>query len=133
MGRIAAVPADDAADSRPYLLGVLEGEHQIAAYVLIEAAAAHGNHQKGVALAQPAGLEPFRKDGFPAFIVGASSEFRDNIGGGVGFHARQLAEVVDRVRGVPRSAADSQDEKPAASSLDGRQQVDNADDRISPS
>ena len=51
-------------------------------------------------------------DALPAVVVGARGELGHVVGRCIALQAAQLAEVVDRVRGVARAAADAEDEQP---------------------
>ena len=66
----------------------------------------------------------------PALVVGARGQLRDVVGRRVGLDAGDLAEVVDRVRGMRRAAADAEDEEPAARAAQIRQQGRHALDRV---
>src|ERR1019366_5120494 len=59
----------------------------------------------------------------PSFVVGAGRQLGDVVGGAVGYHAADLAKVVDRVRGIRRAAADSQNEQAAAARAGAGQQL----------
>ena len=63
--------------------------------------------------------EPFsqaRERRVPALVVDARGQLGDVVGRRVGLEAADLAEVVDRVAGVPGRAADAEDEQPSARS-----------------
>ena len=73
---------------------------------------------------EAAHFEPFPKRRIPAFIVGSGGEFRYVVGGRIRFDSRNFPEVVDGVRGVGRTAADSEDKEPSAARADGDEFLD---------
>ena len=66
-------------------------------------------------------LQPLGEAGVPALVVHARGQLRHVVGRRVGLEAADLAEVVDRVAGVARRAADAEDEQPPALVAHARQ------------
>ena len=62
----------------------------------------------------------------PALVVGAGGQFADVVGRRVALDPGDLAEIVDRVRGVGRAAAHAQDEEPPAARAHVGEQFDGA-------
>ena len=105
---VSAVAAHNAQDAGAFVLRKLQGLNQVRADIFFFVSAAHGKHQHGVVSADAAHFQPIRKDRGPAVVVCARGEFRNVVGGGVGFNTGNLAEVVRRVAGVSSASADTQ-------------------------
>ena len=71
--------------------------------------------------AEPRDLEPLGEAGLPALVVHARGQLGHVVGRRVRLEAADLAEVVDRVAGVPGRAADAQDEQPPAAVAHARE------------
>ena len=128
-GGESAVAADDGADPGAHRLGVLERPHQVDAHLPHQVAPAHREHEHAVARAQPAHLEPVGKRGVPAVVIDAGGQLRYVVGGRIGLEARDLPEVVHRVRGIARATADAQHEEPATAVAGVCEQIHQARDR----
>src|SRR2546423_3357447 len=111
---IPAIAADHPDDARPNTLGELQGLDDVGADVLFEITSADRKDEHDVACPQSASLEPPRERGFPAVIIDSRGELRDIVGRGVALDAGDLAEVIDRVSGVPRATADPENKQPPA-------------------
>lgn len=109
----SAISTDDADDLASNLSGELQGRHQVRADLFFEIAAPDGKDENCVAVVELADTKPTLEDSGPTLVVGASSQFGNVIGGGVGLDAGDFAEVVDDARGVRGAAADSEDEETA--------------------
>ena len=114
LARETAIAPHDAKNVRAGLGRCFERPDDVDRYVLLAAAAAHGEHQHAIARTDARTLQPGGEAGVPALVVGAGGELGDVVGGGVSFKTAQLAKIVDRVTGVSGRAANSQDEQPAA-------------------
>ena len=119
LGGVAAVLADEADDTGADLLCVLKGGDEVGGDVLLEVAAADGEDEEGVVLAQARAAEPFDEDACPALVVGAGGEFGDIVGGGVALDPTDLPEVIDGMGGIGGAAADPEDEEAAAAGAHG--------------
>ena len=75
-------------------------------------------------------VQPLGEGGVPALVVGPGGQLRDVVGRRVGLEVADLAEVVDRVRGVAGRSADAEDEQPAAAIADGREADGDRLDRV---
>ena len=110
-----------AEDLRADLARELERADEVHADVLLPVAAADAEDEDAVLLAQPRALEPLGEAGVPPLVVHPRGELGDVVGRRVGLEAADLAEVVDRVAGVPGRAPDAEDEEaPAASRTPAR-------------
>jgi len=99
-GGVSAVPAHDAQNGCAGLLGVPHRVDDVAADVLFQIAATDGEHQDRVPGAQAAALQPIDKAALPTVVIDPSGQLRHVVRGRVGFHAADLAEVVDGMSGV---------------------------------
>ena len=113
---MAAIPADDAQDLRAYSFCVLQGSHQIRADVLFEIATTDREHEHKIVGAQAANPQPTLKHCFPTFIVHARREFGNIVGGRVGLHAGDLAEIVHGVGSVGCAASYAKNKQASAGS-----------------
>jgi hypothetical protein len=93
----------------------------VRADVLRQVAAADREHQHRILVVRPTGSQPRGEHGVPTLVVGARGEFRDVVGGRIGFDAAELAEIVDRVAAVAGAAADAEQEQPPAALAQGGQ------------
>jgi len=125
-GSVAAVASDHAADGRADALRLLHGAHEIGADVLLKIAAAYRKDHHHIAGVQAAAAQPVSKRRLPAIVVNARRQLRDIIGRRVGFNAADFAKVVDRMRSVPGTAADSQNKQSPASVTQCRQPFNHA-------
>src|SRR5262249_13341514 len=130
LGRVAAVAPDDAENFRAAILRVVERAYQVRADILLEIAAAHGKYKDGVLGGQPRNPQPLAEDRIPAFVVGPRSELGHVVGRRVGFDARYLAEVIDRMGAVAGASADAEKKQPAAIGCRSRQEVRHAIDDV---
>ena len=96
----------------------LDRPDEVRRHVALDVAAADREHQQRVVGAEPRTLEPGGEDRVPALVVGAGGELGHVVGGRVGLEPAQLAEVVDRVAGVPGRSADAEHEQPPAALAD---------------
>ena len=127
---VPAVAADDPEDRAADASCELERLHQILADVALGAAAADREHEHGVLAAQTAFEQPRGEHRVPAFVVRARRQLRHVVGRRVGFEPRELAKIVDGVRGVRGAAADAEQEQPAAARPDERQRRGEALDGV---
>jgi hypothetical protein len=81
-------------------------------------APADAEHEHGVAVGQAARAQVLVERRLPALVVRARGQLGDVVGRRVGLEVADLAEVVDGVRGVPRAAADPEDEESPAAVAD---------------
>ena len=120
---IAPIASDDADNGGADAPRVLQRAHEVGADVLLDAAAAHREHEHAVFAAQPAAGQPGGEYRVPALVVRPGGELRNVVGRGVGLEAGQLPEVVDGVRAVAGTASDSEEEEPAAAASHLREHV----------
>ena len=71
----------------------------------------HRKDQQCVTIAEARPLEPRRKESVPAFVVRASRELGDIVGGRVSFEMAKFAKVVHRMTRMSCRASDSQSEQ----------------------
>ncbi len=121
LARESAIAPHDAENMRAGFGRRFQRADDVDRYVLLAAAAAHGEDQHAVARADARTLQPGGEAGVPTFVVGAGGELGDVVGGRVGFKAAQLAKIVDRVTGVSGRAADAQDEQAPAEFANARE------------
>src|SRR5438093_45968 len=65
-----------------------------------------------------------RRDGFPAFVVGARGHLGDVIARRISLDAGQFAEVVDRMAAIARTAANAEQKKSAITIAQSRKFAD---------
>src|SRR5262249_54069958 len=128
--RVAAVTPDDADDRRAALARQLQRRDQVRADVLRDVPAPDREYEHTILRPQPTAAQPLDEHARPPVVVGAGGELGDVVGRGVGLEAGDLAEVVDRVAAVRRTAADAEEEQPAAALADAIQDVHDALDRV---
>ena len=91
---VTAVPADDADNGRAYGFRVIQCRNDIPADITLDAPATDRKHQNRIALVEPADLQPIREYRLPPLVIGPRSEFRNIVGGSIGFDSSKLSEVV---------------------------------------
>src|SRR3954447_11572378 len=92
LGSVAAGSADDSYDGGAGFFGELDGADEVGADVLFQIATADGEDDDAVFAGQSTAFKPAHEDRLPAFVVHAGGEFRDVVGGTVGFEAGDFAE-----------------------------------------
>ena len=97
-GRIAAIAPYDSRNFRTYLLGKSQRRDEIRADILFEIAAAYRKYQQSIFGPQAADGEPGLEDARPTFVIGASCQFGNVVGGSVRLDTRNLPEIIDGVR-----------------------------------
>src|SRR5207244_2806156 len=75
---------------------------------------ADGKYQNRILRVDPTSLEPFRKSGVPAFIVGASGQLRDVICRRIGFKLADFSKIIYGMTCMASRSAYSQDKKPSS-------------------
>src|SRR5579871_3175307 len=121
LGRVATILPDNADDARPDLLGQLHRGDQIGRNVLLEITPSDGENEKAVLAVQLADAQPLDENARPAIVVGPGRQLRHVVGWSIGLDAGDLAEIVDRMRGIGGTAADPEEEKPAPVLTNGPQ------------
>src|ERR1700728_1267316 len=115
---VAAIAANDAQDSSADLTRQIEAGNQVHADVAFHIAATDREDEDGIARRETTAAQPVGVAGLPSLVVDAGRQLGDIVGGGVALDAGNLAEVVDRMAGMTRAAADTQKEDAAAAGAD---------------
>ena len=92
--RVPAVAADDADDGRAYCFRVIQCRNNIPTDITLDTPAADRKHQNRIAFVEPADLQPIHEDRLPALVIGPRGQFRNIVGGSIGFDSSELSEVV---------------------------------------
>src|SRR5690349_5605707 len=73
--RIASVAPDHSQNLRSDVLGVFKRANEIGAHILLQTAAADGEHKDHVIGTQSTDLEPLGEYAIPALVIGARGQF----------------------------------------------------------
>lgn len=119
-----AIFADDSDNPRADLAGKLQGGHEIWRDVFLQVAAADRQDEQGIFFFESRAAQPFDKDGGPAFVIRARSEFGNVIGWRVAFETADFAEIVDGVGSVGGAAPDPKDEESTTARPDSDELAD---------
>ncbi len=109
----SARSADNSVDRTAELPTALDGVDEVDRDAVLTGPASDAEHQERVPGGEPGDRQPFRVRRVPAVVVGARCQLRDIVGRRVALHPAELAEVVDRVRCVPGTSSDAEDEEPS--------------------
>src|SRR5579872_7452875 len=120
-GGIASVATDDAEDAGTGLPGKVEAGDQVHADAVFGVAASDGEDEDRIAAAEPVGV-----GGLPAVVVDAGGQLGDAVGRRVALDAGDFAEVADRMAGVCRASAHTEEENTALLVARFNQQRDHA-------
>src|SRR5207249_8792973 len=93
------------------LLGVFQGSHDIRANLLFKVAASNREDKNRVLLLELTHAQPIFKHSRPSFVIGAGSQFRNIIGGGIRFEAHNFPEIVYGMRSVRGAASHAENKK----------------------
>jgi len=113
LSRKTTIPAHDSDNAGANGSRVFQSLDQVGAHVLPQIAATDGEYQNGIFLPQAATGQPSFENASPTFVIRAGGQLRYVVSGRVGFHARDLTEIVHGMRCVGRASSYSENEKPA--------------------
>ena len=117
--RVTAIATDDADHRCADLFGELNRVDEIRTDIFFQIAAPNRKNQQAVFCSETTALEPFGENRRPAFVIGARGEFGNIVGRRVRFKAADLAKIIHGMTGVAGTAADTEDEKTAATIANG--------------
>src|SRR5258708_6987135 len=114
LGGVATISTDHADDPSADSSDVLERLDDVRADVFLKASTAYRENADDVLWLGAAALPPAGKNGLPSFVIGPGRQFRDIVDWRGRFDARDLAEIIDRMRAVRRAPANPEKEQPSA-------------------
>lgn len=130
-GRVPAGAADDAEHGHPPCLGLIHCAHDVRADSPLRISAADRQDEKGIALAGPADREPIGEYAVPSLVIRPGSQLCDIVDRGVSFNSAQLSEIIDRVRAICGTAANTYKEKAPSLGSEGNKRFDHILDACS--
>ena len=130
LGESAPRSPDHAVHRRAPLSCELQRVDDVHGHPVLARAAADREDEQGVLAAEPRRLQPGPERALPAVVVRPRGELGDVVRRRVALDLAQLAEVVDRMRGVTRAAACPEHEQPATAVAERRQSPCHGIDRV---